>query len=112
MVVQGIDHVVQRALAEQRSHGIVEDQVHVFVGISLYGRERRVVTLLSSLENLLHLAPFVAQHDVLKVGNEHGVRHDGNLVYPAVALEHVDGVLHHHLARHLEKLLRCGHAET
>ena len=56
--------------------------------------------------------PLVAQHDILEVGYEHRVRHDGNLVDARVVFKHVDGVFNHHLARHLEELLWCGNAEA
>ena len=112
VVVQCVYHVVDDALTHERAHGIVEDEVHILLGVSLYRRERRVVAFLSAFEYLLHLAPLVAQHDILEVAYEHGVRHDGYLVDAAVALKHFDGVFHHHLACHLVELLRCCHAEA
>ena len=107
-----VNHVVEHALAQQRAHRIVEDEVHLPLSVSPDCRQARVVTLLSALEYFLHLAPFVAQHYVLEVGYEHRVRHYGNLVNPRVALEHVDGVFHNHLSRHLVELFRCRHPES
>ena len=90
----------------------MEYEVHLLLLVSPDGREARVVAFLSALENLLHLAPFVAQHDILEVGNEHRVRHNGNLVNPRIAFKNVDGVFHHHFSCHLVKLFRCRDAES
>ena len=109
---KGIDNVVHDALTYKRAHRIVEYKVDVLVAVGLYGRKRRVVTLLAALKYLLNLAPLVAQHDVLEVAYEHWVSHNGYLVDALVALEHVDSVLHHHLACHLEKLFWGRHSEA
>ena len=112
MVGKSVNHIVDDALAHERTYGIVEDEVHVLIVVCLYSRERRVVAFLATLEYLLHLMPLVAQHDILEVGYEHRVRHDGYLVDAGVAFKHVDGVFNHHLARHLEELLWGGNAEA
>ena len=110
--VERLHDVVDDALADERTYGVVEDEVGVLVLIGGDGRERRVVALGSALQYLLHLAPLVAQHDILEVGNERRIRHNGYLVDVLVALEHVDGVLHDHLACHLKELFRCGHTKA
>ena len=112
MGVERLHDVVDDALADERTHGGVEDEVGVLVLIGGDGRERRVVALGSALQYLLHLAPLVAQHDILEVGNERRIRHNGYLVDVLVALEHVNGVLHDHLACHLKELFRCGHTKA
>ena len=112
MVLKRVNDVVKDALADKRAHGIVEDEVDVLVLIGADGRQRRVVTLLTALKNLLHLAPLVSQDDILEVADEHRIRDDGNLVNARITLKDIDSVLHYHLTSHLEELLWCGHAET
>lgn len=110
--VERLHDVVDDALADERTYGVVEDEVGVLILIGGDGRERRVVALGSALQYLLHLAPLVAQHDILEVGNKRRIRHNGYLVDMLVALEHIDGVLHDHLACHLKELFRCGHTKA
>ena len=112
MVLKRVNDVVKDALADERAHGIVEDEVDVLILIGSDGRQRRVVTLLTALKNLLHLAPLVSQDDIFEVADEHRIRHDGNLVNAQITLKDIDSVLHYHLTSHLEELLWCGHAET
>ena len=90
----------------------MENKVDVLVGVCLYSRERRVVTLFATFEYFLYLMPLVAQDNILEVAYKHRVCHNSYLVDMLIALEHVDSVLYHHFACHLKELFRCRHSEA
>ena len=97
-------------MANQRSHGIVEDEIYIFVFVSFNGREARFISFASAFKNAFHFGPSVFQYDVFDVCNEHGIAHNGNLVDMIVTFKHIYRVFDNHFSCHLEKLFGCGDA--
>ena len=103
---QHLDDVIYDSLTHQGTYRIMENQINVFSFISADSREAGMIPFFSSLEYFLYFFPAVLDNDGFDVGNIEGVGDNGYFIYMRITLECVDGMLHHHFPRNLEKLFR------
>ena len=82
----------------------MEQQSHIVIGIRLYGRNRRVVSLLSALQHMSHLAVSLSPHHVPYLLDIVLPCHYSYLVYASVLAESLYRVLYDSLPCHLDKL--------